>query len=323
MFEKKSINLEGKLGITYPIFQGGMAHISDSNLVAAVCEAGGLGILATGHMEPDKLRDEIKNIRKKTSAVFAVNIVITSRFCSKIIDLLCEEGVKIVVTGNGDPGKYMTKLTEANIHVIPVVSSAMMAMRMEKLGAAAIIAEGTEAGGHVGRITTMCLIPIIKKSVTIPIIAAGGIATGNGMAAAFNLGAEGVQLGTRFLLAQECKIHKNYKEKLIKSTDFDTTITQTISGIPVRGIKNNFTRNLERFEIEQLKNDRLDRVNIEAKTSDALEKAVNHGDIENGSLMAGQISALLEKEETCQSIINSIIKEWNECALTEKKIYEL
>ena len=217
-------------GIKYPIIQGAMAWISDADLVAAVSNAGGMGVLATGHLNGEECRKEIKRLKSMTDKPFAVNVMLLSEYVDEIVDVICEEKVPVVTTGAGSPGKYMSKFKEAGTRVIPVVSSVALAKMMAREGVDAVIAEGTESGGHVGKTTTMALVPQVVDAVDIPVIAAGGIADGRGMAAAFMLGASGVQIGTRFLVAKECNVHPNYKAKIIKAKDIDTTTTGQSTG---------------------------------------------------------------------------------------------
>ena len=226
------------LGIKYPIIQGAMAWISDADLVAAVSNAGGLGVLATGHLDGEGCRQEIRRLKEMTDKPYAVNVMLLSPFVEQIVEVICEEKVPIVTTGAGSPGKYMKKFKEAGVKVIPVVPSVAMAKMMVKDGVDALIAEGTESGGHVGKTTTMALVPQVVDAVDVPVIAAGGIADGRGIAAAYMLGASGVQIGTRFLVAKECNVHPNYKAKIIKAKDIDTTTTGNSTGHPVRVIKN-------------------------------------------------------------------------------------
>lgn len=226
------------LGIKYPIFQGAMAWIADASLASAVSNAGGLGIIAAGNAPADVVREEIRKCKELTDKPFGVNIMLLSPYVDDIVDLVCEEGIKVVTTGAGNPSKFMDKFKENNICLIPVVPSVAQAKKMEKIGASAVIAEGMESGGHIGKLTTMALVPQVVDAVTIPVLAAGGIADGRGMAAGFMLGAEGVQIGTRFLVATECTVHENYKAKILKANDIATVITGNITGHPVRVIKN-------------------------------------------------------------------------------------
>ena len=290
------------LDIEYPIFQGGMAWIADASLAAAVSEAGGLGII-TGTAPTDWVRAEIRKAKKLTNKPFGVNIMLMDIQADEIAKMVCEEGVKLVTTGAGSPGKYMEMWKSHGVKVIPVVASVALAKRMEKAGADAIIAEGTESGGHVGQLTTMALVPQVVDAVNIPVIAAGGIGDGRGVAASFMLGAEGVQLGTRFLVAKECTVHQNYKERVIKAKDIDTEVTGRSTGHPIRVIKNKLTREFIKLEKEGASVEQL-----EALGRGCLSKAVK-GDVDFGSVMAGQISGLINKEQSCKEIIEEIMRE--------------
>ena len=290
------------LDIKYPIFQGGMAWIADASLAAAVSEAGGLGII-TGTAPTDWVRDEIRKAKKLTDKPFGVNIMLMDVHVDEIAKMVCEEGVKVVTTGAGSPGKYMEMWKAHGVKVIPVVASVALAKRMEKAGADAIIAEGTESGGHVGQLTTMALVPQVVDAVNIPVLAAGGIGDGRGVAASFMLGAEGVQLGTRFLVAKECTVHQNYKNRVIKAKDIDTEVTGRSTGHPIRVIKNKLTREFMKLEKEGASVDQLEELG-----RGCLSKAVK-GDVDFGSVMAGQISGLINKEQSCKEIIEEIMKE--------------
>ena len=290
------------LDIKYPIFQGGMAWIADASLAAAVSEAGGLGII-TGTAPTDWVRDEIRKAKKLTDKPFGVNIMLMDVHVDEISKMVCEEGVKVVTTGAGSPGKYMEMWKAHGVKVIPVVASVALAKRMEKAGADAIIAEGTESGGHVGQLTTMALVPQVVDAVHIPVLAAGGIGDGRGVAASFMLGAEGVQLGTRFLVAKECTVHQNYKNRVIKAKDIDTEVTGRSTGHPIRVIKNKLTREFMKLEKEGAPVDQLEELG-----RGCLSKAVK-GDVDFGSVMAGQISGLINKEQSCKEIIEEIMKE--------------
>ncbi|MDB2076796.1 enoyl-[acyl-carrier-protein] reductase FabK [Clostridium paraputrificum] len=290
------------LDIEYPIFQGGMAWIADASLAAAVSEAGGLGII-TGTAPTDWVRDEIRKAKKLTDNPFGVNIMLMDVHADEIAKMVCEEGVKVVTTGAGSPGKYMEMWKAHGVKVIPVVASVALAKRMEKAGADAIIAEGTESGGHVGQLTTMALVPQVVDAVNIPVLAAGGIGDGRGVAASFMLGAEGVQLGTRFLVAKECTVHQNYKNRVIKAKDIDTEVTGRSTGHPIRVIKNKLTREFMKLEKEGAPVDQLEELG-----RGCLSKAVK-GDVDFGSVMAGQISGLINKEQSCKEIIEEIMKE--------------
>ena len=298
-------NICSLLNIKYPIFQGGMAWVSDSSLAAAVSNAGGLGIIAGGNAPASFVREEIIKAKELTDKPFGVNIMLLSENADELSDIVIEEGVKVVTTGAGNPGKYIEKWKKAGIRVIPVVASVALAKRMERVGADAIIAEGCEAGGHIGKLTTMVLLPQVVDSVNIPVIAAGGIGDGRGVAAAFILGAKGVQLGTRFLVANECTIHDNYKEAVINAKDIDTVVTGRPTGHPVQVIKNKLAR--EYINLEK-KNVSLEE--IEELGRGALKKAVKDGDMENGSIMAGQISGLVRKKQSARDIIEEIFFEY-------------
>ncbi|WP_294156496.1 enoyl-[acyl-carrier-protein] reductase FabK [uncultured Clostridium sp.] len=288
------------LRIKYPIFQGGMARIADASLAAAVSEAGGLGII-TGAAPTEWVREQIRKLKKITDKPFGVNIMLMSENADEIADLVCEEGVSVVTTGAGSPGKYMAKWKECGIKVIPVVASVALAKRMEKCGADAVVAEGTESGGHIGQLTTMALVPQVVDSVSIPVVAAGGIGDGRGVAASFMLGAEGVQVGTRFLVAKECTVHQNYKDKVLKAKDIDTEVTGRSTGHPVRGLKNKMARTYMNLEKQGASSEELEKIG-----AGALKKAAVDGDIENGAVMAGQIAGLVNKEQTAKEIIDEL-----------------
>ncbi|HCW53963.1 MAG TPA: enoyl-[acyl-carrier-protein] reductase FabK [Clostridium sp.] len=291
------------LKIEYPIFQGGMARIADASLASAVSEAGGLGII-TGAAPTEWVKEQIREAKKLTDKPFGVNIMLMSENADEIADLVCTEGVKVVTTGAGSPGKYMNKWNKYGIKVIPVVASVALAKRMEKCGADAVIAEGTESGGHVGQLTTMALVPQVVDAVEIPVIGAGGIGDGRGVAATFMLGAEGVQLGTRFLVAKECTVHPNYKERVLKAKDIDTEVTGRPTGHPVRVLRNKLARKYLKLEKEGASIEELETLGV-----GALRKAVIDGDVDNGSLMAGQISGIVNKEQTAKEIIEELFDE--------------
>ncbi|ABS39689.1 enoyl-[acyl-carrier-protein] reductase FabK [Clostridium botulinum] len=299
---KKSI-FSHMVGIKYPIIQGGMAWIADSSLAAAVSNAGGLGII-TGNAPVEWVREEIRKTKELTDKPFGVNIMLLAETADEIAQMVCDEGVKVVTTGAGNPGKYIKKWKEHGIIVIPVVPSVALAKRMEKSGADAIIAEGCESGGHVGELTTMTLIPQVVDAVDIPVIAAGGIGDGRGIAASFMLGADAVQVGTRFLVAKECTVHQNYKNKVMKAKDIDTQVTGRPTGHPVRIIRNRLSRKFQILEKEGAPLEEFEKLG-----RGALSKAVIEGDIDNGSVMAGQIAGLINKEQTCSEIINEIFDE--------------
>lgn len=294
------------LGIEHPIIQGGMAWIADSSLAAAVSEAGGLGII-TGTAPIEWIRDEIRKAKKLTNKPFGVNIMLMSPHADEVAKLICEEKVPVVTTGAGSPGKYMEMWKSNGVKVVPVVASVALAKRMEKLGADAVVAEGMESGGHIGQLTTMTLVPQVVDGVNIPVIAAGGIGDGRGMAAAFMLGAEAVQIGTRFLVANECTVHDNYKKRVLKAKDIDSEVTGRSTGHPVRVLRNKMTREFLKFEKEGASPEKLEEIG-----TGALRKAVVDGDIDYGAVMAGQIAGLVDKEESCMEIINEIISEFNE-----------
>lgn len=294
------------LKIKYPIIQGGMAWIANSSLAAAVSNAGGLGIIAAGNAPVEYVKEQIRETKKLTDKPFGVNIMLLSPYAEEIAKLVCEEKVSVVTTGAGNPGKYIDMWKKNNIKVIPVVASTGLAKRMEKAGADAVIAEGCEAGGHIGELTTMVLVPQIVDSINIPVIAAGGIGDGRGMAAVKMLGASGVQIGTRFLVANECIVHENYKEKVIKAKDIDSVVTARSSGHPVRVLKNKLSRKYTMLEKNNCKIEELEQLGI-----GALRKAVVEGDVEMGSVMAGQIAGLVSKKQSCMEIIEEIIKESN------------
>lgn len=292
------------LQIEYPIIQGGMAWIADSSLASAVSNGGGLGIIAGGNAPVEYIRNEIRKTKELTDKPFGVNIMLLSENAEELAKVVCEEGVKVVTTGAGNPGKYMAMWKEAGIKVIPVVASVALAIRMERSGADAVIAEGCEAGGHIGELTTMTLVPQVVDAVDIPVIAAGGIGDGRGVLASMVLGAEGVQVGTRFLVADECTVHENYKEKIIKANDIDTMVTGRATGHPVRVLKNKLARKFK--ELEKNNGD-LNQYNELGKG--ALPKAAKDGDVDFGSVMAGQIAGLVNKKQSCKDIIEEMFKE--------------
>lgn len=296
------------LNIKYPIFQGGMAWIADASLAAAVSNAGGLGIIAAMNANADWLREEIHKVRTMTDKPFGVNIMLMSPFADEVSDLVVEEKVPVVVTGAGNPGKYMKKWVEAGIKVIPVVASTAMARLVERSGATAVVAEGGESGGHIGELTTMTLVPQVCDAVKIPVLAAGGIADGRGIAAVLMLGACGVQCGTRFLVAKECTVHQNYKNKILKAKDIDTIATGKRLGHPVRCLKNQFTRELFKQEY----NSNISDEELEKMGAGALRKAAKEGDEKNGSFMAGQCAAMVHKEQTAQEMIEEMFAQAEE-----------
>lgn len=291
------------LNIEYPIIQGGMAWISDASLAAAVSEAGGLGIIS-GVGNTEDVRAEIKKVKSLTKKPFGVNIMLMRDNVDEIAKLVCEEEVAVVTTGAGSPGKYIEDWKKHNVKVIPVVPSVAIAKRMEKFGADAVIVEGMEAGGHIGQLTTMSLVPQVVDAVDIPVIAAGGIGDGRGIAASFMLGACGVQMGTRFLVSKECKVHENYKDRVLNAKDIDTEVTGTSTSHPVRVLRNKLTR-----EYIRLEKSNADPEQIENLGKGALRKAVVDGDVNNGSVMAGQIAGLISKKQSCKEIIDELMSE--------------
>ena len=302
------------LGIKYPVFQGGMAQIARHELASAVSNAGGLGIIASGGMSIEQIREEIVNCKKHTDKPFAVNLMLMMHNIDEIIDVVIEEGVGIVTTGAGTPRKYMPKLKEAGIKVIPVIPSVKAAKKMEELGCDAVVVEGMEAGGHVGESTTMALLPQVTSAVNIPVIAAGGIADGRGVAAAYCLGASGVQMGTVFLATEECPVSENYKNAIIEAVDTSTTLTGTKFGAPVRGIKNELTKRYH--ELEEKSSTLME---LEELTLGSLRKAAYEGDVENGSIMSGQIAGLVNEIRPVKDVIEGIFEEAQK-VLEETKI---
>ena len=292
------------LGIKYPVFQGAMAQIARYELASAVSNAGGLGILASGGMSPEELREQIKKCKEQTTKPFAVNLMLMMPNINEIIDVVIEEGVKIVTTGAGTPRKFMPRLTEAGVKVIPVIPSVKAAKKMEELGCAAVVVEGMEAGGHVGTSTTMALLPQVTKAVNIPVIAAGGIADGRGVAAAFCLGASGVQMGTVFLATHECPISIEYKNLIVEADDTSTTLTGMKFGAPVRGIKNELTKRYHELEAQS-----STLMELEELTLGSLRKAVYDGDVENGSVMSGQIAGLVDEIRPVEQVIVDVLEE--------------
>ena len=294
------------LGIEYPVIQGGMAWVAEYNLAAAVSEAGGLGIIGAGGAPAEFVREQIRKAKEVTDKPFGVNIMLMNPEADAIAQVIVDEGVKVVTTGAGNPSKYMDMWKAAGVKVIPVVASVAMAKLMERGGADAVVAEGMESGGHIGSTTTMALVPQVVDAVNIPVIAAGGIADGRGMAAAFMLGAEAVQIGTRFVVASECVVHDNYKQQLVKAKDIDSAVTGMSTGHPVRSIRNKMTKEYLRLEKEG-----ADFMELEKLTLGSLRKAVVEGDVVNGTVMAGQIAGLVKKEQPCKEIITEIVTEAN------------
>ena len=292
------------LGIKYPVFQGGMAWIADGKLAAAVSNGGGLGIIAAGNAPGAYVREQIKIAKSLTTKPIGVNIMLLSPYVEEVAAVVTEKKVQVVTTGAGNPSKYMKAWKQADIKVIPVVASVAMAKLMTRLGASALIAEGGESGGHVGELTTMVLLPQICDATVLPVIAAGGIADGRGVAASFMLGAKGVQMGTRFLSAAECSIHPIYKEKILSATDLCTMVTGKRLGHPVRSLRTPFAREYSKAEYGGMPDDEL-----EALATGALRLAVQEGDKDKGCFLAGQVAAMVKKEQPAAQIIKEVMEE--------------
>ena len=295
------------LGIEYPIIQGGMAWVAEYHLAAAVSQAGGLGIIGAGGAPASFVREQIQKVKENTDKPFGVNLMLMNPEADEIAKIIVDEGVKVVTTGAGNPGKYMAMWKEAGIKVIPVVASVALAKMMERAGAEAVVAEGTESGGHIGEATTMTLVPQVVDAVNIPVIAAGGIADGRGFAAAMMLGAQAVQMGTRFVVAKESIVHENYKQKVIAAKDIDTAVTGRSTGHPIRCIRNKTTREYLKLEQEGATLEELEKL-----TLGGLRRAVVEGDVTEGSIMAGQIAGLVKKEQTCAEMIQEIMAQASE-----------
>lgn len=289
------------LGVQYPIIQGGMAWVADASLAAGVSNGGGLGLIGSGSADAAFVAQQIDEVRAVCDKSFGVNIMLMNPYAEEIAKVLCEKKVSVVTTGAGNPGKYISMWKEAGITVIPVVPSAALAKRMQRAGADAVVAEGCEAGGHIGELTTMALIPQVCDAVDIPVIAAGGMADGRGMAAAMMLGASGVQLGTRFLVAKECTIHQNYKDAVLSARDSDTSVTGRSTGAPVRSLKNQLTRKALEVEAAGCTRDEFEELCV-----GSLRAAVKDGDVVNGSLMAGQSAGLVKREQTAGEMIREL-----------------
>lgn len=292
------------LGIEYPIIQGGMAWVAEYHLAAAVSNAGGLGIIGAANAPADWVREQVRKAKKLTDKPFGVNIMLMSPYADEIAKVVAEEGVKVVTTGAGNPEKYMELWKNAGIRVIPVVASVALAKRMERCGADALVAEGTESGGHIGETTTMVLVPQVVDAVNIPVIAAGGIADGRGIAAAFMLGAKAVQMGTHFVVTEECQVHENYKDMVIKARDIDTKVTGRSTGHPVRALRNQMTKEYLAKEAAGASFEEL-----ELLTLGGLRKAVVEGDVKTGSVMAGQSAGLVKEKMTCKELIDKLVNE--------------
>ena len=290
------------LHINYPIIQGGMAWVAEHHLAAAVSEAGGLGIIGAANAPADWVRNEIRETRKRTDKPFGVNIMLLSPYAAEVAQAAAEEGVKVITTGAGNPEKYMELWKNAGARVIPVVASVALAKRMERCGADAVIAEGCESGGHIGEATTMTLLPQVADAVDIPVIGAGGAADGRGIAAMFMLGAEAVQMGTRFVASTEAQVHDNYKNRILAAKDIDSVVTGRSTGHPVRLLRNQMTR-----EYLELEKSGASFEELELLTLGGLRKAVQEGDIKNGNVMAGQIAGLIKETKSCREIIEELM----------------
>lgn len=304
------------LEIEYPIIQGGMAWVAEHHLAAAVSEAGGFGLIGAANAPADWVREQIRKTKELTDRPFGVNVMLMSPYADEVAQVIAEEGVKAVTTGAGNPEKYMELWKERNIKVIPVVASVALAKRMERCGADAVVAEGCESGGHIGESTTMTLVPQVVDAVDIPVIAAGGIGDGRGIAAAFMLGAKGVQMGTRFVVTKECQVHPAYKERIIRAKDIDTRVTGRSTGHPIRALRNDMTKAYLQKEQEGASTEEL-----ELLASGALRRAVQEGDIHNGSLMSGQIAGLIKEEVGCKQLIDTLVSQTKE-ALNRSRMYE-
>ena len=304
------------LGITYPVIQGGMAWVAEASLAAAVSNAGGLGLIAAAAAPAQWVREQIRKARELTNKPFGVNIMLMSPQADEVAKVIVEEGVSVVTTGAGSPEKYMADWKNAGVKVIPVVASSALAKRMERCGADAVVAEGTEAGGHIGELTTMALVPQVADAVKIPVIAAGGIADGRGMAAAFMLGARGIQAGTVFAASKESVIHEQYKNSILKAKDIDTRVTGRTTGHPIRVLRNDMAR-----KYLELEKNGADFQELEALTLGGLRKAVVEGDIKNGSLMAGQIAGLVKESLSCEELIRQMVSQ-AENLMNGAKLYE-
>ena len=292
------------LGIEYPVIQGGMAWVADYHLAAAVSNAGGLGLIAAGGAPAEWVREQIRETKKLTDKPFGVNIMLMNPEADKIAKVILEEDIKVVTTGAGSPEKYMADWKAAGVKVIPVIASVALAKRMERCGADAVVAEGTEAGGHIGELTTMVLVPQVVDAVNIPVIAAGGIADGRGMAAAFMLGARGIQMVTIFAASKESVIHENYKNSILKAKDIDSRVTGRSTGHPIRVLRNDMARKYLEMEKEGAPFEELEKM-----TLGSLRRAVQDGDAKNGSLMAGQIAGMIKEERSCEDIIKSTVSD--------------
>ena len=296
------------LGIQYPIIQGGMAWVAEHHLAAAVSEAGGLGLIGAANAPAEWVREQIRAAKNLTEQPFGVNIMLMSPYADEVSQVVAEEGVKVVTTGAGSPEKYMERWKQSGIRVIPVVASVALAKRMERCGADAVVAEGCESGGHVGESTTMALVPQVVDAVQIPVIAAGGIADGRGIAAAFMLGAKAVQMGTRFIATQEAQVHESYKNQVLRAKDIDTRVTGRSTGHPVRALRNEMTKRYLELEQEGASFEELEQL-----TLGGLRRAVVEGDVRMGSMMAGQCAGLVREILPCSELVPQLMQEAKAC----------
>ena len=296
------------LGIQYPIIQGGMAWVAEHHLAAAVSEAGGLGLIGAANAPAEWVREQIRAAKNLTEQPFGVNIMLMSPYADEVAQVVAEEGVKVVTTGAGSPEKYMEQWKQSGIRVIPVVASVALAKRMERCGADAVVAEGCESGGHVGESTTMALVPQVVDAVQIPVIAAGGIADGRGIAAAFMLGAKAVQMGTRFIATQEAQVHESYKNQVLRAKDIDTRVTGRSTGHPVRALRNEMTKRYLELEQEGASFEELEQL-----TLGGLRRAVVEGDVRMGSMMAGQCAGLVREILPCSELVPQLMQEAKAC----------
>lgn len=302
------------LGLKYPIIQGGMANIATSEFAASVCNAGGLGTIGTGGWTPDKVETELQKMEKLVGdKPYAINVMLMNPYAEEIIDLAIKYGVKVITTGAGNPGKYAQKILDSGALLIPVVPSVALARRMERIGASAVIAEGTESGGHIGELTTMALVPQVADKISIPVIAAGGIADSRQYDASICLGAIGVQIGTALLPTFECPIHENYKQLILDATDISTIVTGRNKGVPVRAIKNKMTREYKKLEQQDISSERLEEL-----TLGSLSKAVFEGNVTEGSFMCGQVAGQIDEIKTVATVLSEMVKNQPEYGVNEE-----
>lgn len=310
------------LNIEYPIVQGAMAWVADADLASAVSNAGGLGVIGTGHDPVDVVKVKVETMLSKTNKPFAVNVMLLNPHVEEVVDYLIGSGIKIITTGAGNPGKYMARFQEAGISVIPVVASVALAKRMERIGATAIVVEGMEAGGHIGKLTTLALLPQVVSAVSIPVIAAGGFGDGRSLAAGLMLGADAIQVGTRFVVSTESNAHANFKQAILKASDIDTVVTGNISGHPVRVLRNKLTTEYMQIEKEESGKENPDLSRLEDLGKGALKRAVVDGNIHTGSMMAGQIAGLIKKEQSVEEIIKEYVSEAIEVYQDRQKYFQ-